>query len=151
MCLAVGRAHLSAQQLMETDHGNNLFLNPDASALSSLSWHDSPSQPYHGRTPALAVLHFHIQKDALRPEVVLLLPLGYAHAWGNVQVLRLEPHIMISNRTGIPLQVMHFNQQMQQTFDDQAGGATHPRGSGSRLLDIPAGENTCSHHCRLAI
>ena len=52
---------------------------------------------------------------------------------------------MVSNRTGIPLQVMHFNQQMQQTFDDQAGGATHPHGSGSRHLDIPAGE-TCGHH-----
>ena len=68
-----------------------------------------------------------------------LLMLSSSHC---AQVLRLEPHIMVSNRTGIPLQVMHFNDRMQQTFDDQAGGATHPQGAAPRHLDIPAGACT---------
>ena len=40
-----------------------------------------------------------------------------------LQALRLEPHHVVSNHTGIPLQLMHFHpDSMQETYGHKAGG-----------------------------
>lgn len=46
------------------------------------------------------------------------------------QALRLEPHHVISNHTGLPLQLMHFQpDSMQETYRRKAGGAVEVGGS----------------------
>ena len=41
------------------------------------------------------------------------------------QVMRLESHCVVSNRTGIPLQLMQWRSDaLWETFDDKAGGGT---------------------------
>ena len=46
-----------------------------------------------------------------------------------VQVLRLEPHCVISNRTGTPLQIMHFNTGNKvQRLGSKATGVQPSRG-----------------------
>ena len=63
----------------------------------------------------------------------------------HAQVLRLEPHVVVSNLAGVPLQLLHFRDaEMSETFDDQAGGATHAPalakgGAAAGQLDVPAG------------
>ena len=95
--------------------------------------------------------HIHLRSSVSMPALSMFCAIRPP---GCAQVLRLEPHILFSNRTGIPLQLMHFNEGMQQTFDDKAGGATHPNGAAKGRLDIPAGWgtltvtpsiSTCSH------
>ncbi len=47
----------------------------------------------------------------------------------GVQVLRLEPHCVISNRTSTPLQIMHFNTGNKvQRLGDKATGVQPSRG-----------------------
>ena len=86
--------------------------------------------------------------------VVLIITCPY-----SVQVLRLEPHCVISNRTGIPLQIMHYNpsnklqplggkasgvqpsqgQQPSRTPPGLKGVVADPRQDWTSCMDVPAG------------
>ena len=81
----------------------------------------------------------------------------------DVQVLRLEPHVVVSNRTGIPLQLMHYSSGANvQRLGNKATGVQPSRGqqpqrAGPGLksvvarpdqdwtscIDIPSGELCC--------
>ena len=76
------------------------------------------------------------------------------------QVLRLEPHVVVSNRTGIPLQLMHYSsgasvqrlgnkatgvqpsrgQQPQRAGPGLKGVVARPDQDWTSCIDIPSGE-----------
>ena len=89
-----------------------------------------------------------------------------------VQVLRLEPHCVISNRTGTPLQIMHLNtgnkvqrlggkatgvqpsrgQQPQMAPPGLKGVVANPQQDWTSCIDVPTGllcsQPDCMHVCR---
>jgi len=89
-----------------------------------------------------------------------------------VQVLRLEPHCVISNRTGTPLQIMHFNtgnkvqrlggkatgvqpsrgQQPQRAPPGLKGVVANPQQDWTSCIDVPTGllgnQSGCTPVCR---
>ena len=90
-----------------------------------------------------------------------------------LQVLRLEPHCVISNRTGMPLQIMHHSpsnklqrlgdkasgvqpsqgQQPSRTPPGLKGVVADPRQDWTSCMDVPAGTLTplpcaCNHTFR---
>ncbi len=89
-----------------------------------------------------------------------------------MQVLRLEPHCVISNRTGTPLQIMHFNtsnkvqrlggkatgvqpsrgQQPQRAPPGLKGVVANPQQDWTSCIDVPAGmlcnQSPCTPVCQ---
>ena len=89
-----------------------------------------------------------------------------------VQVLRLEPRCVISNRTGTPLQIMHFNtgnkvqrlggkatgvqpsrgQQPQMAPPGLKGVVANPQQDWTSCIDVPTGllcnQSDCTPVCR---
>lgn len=89
-----------------------------------------------------------------------------------LQVLRLEPHCVISNRTGVPLQIMHHSpsnrlqrlggkalgvqpsrsQQPHQAPPGLKGVVADPRQDWTSCIDVPAGAITALFHaCKLVV
>ncbi|DBB13383.1 TPA: hypothetical protein ACH3X3_005116 [Trebouxia sp. C0006] len=90
----------------------------------------------------------------------------------GVQVLRLEPHCVVSNRTGTPLQIMHFNtgnkvqrlggkatgvqpswgQQPQRAPPGLKGVVAKPQQDWTSCIDVPTGllcsQLDCMPECR---
>ncbi len=90
----------------------------------------------------------------------------------SLQVLRLEPHCVISNRTGTPLQIMHFNagnkvqqlggkatgvqpsrgQQPQRAPPGLKGVVANPQQDWTSCIDVPTGmlcnQPYCTPVCR---
>ena len=82
-----------------------------------------------------------------------------------MQVLRLEPHCVISNRTGTPLQIMHYSadnkvqrlggkatgvqpsrvQQPRRTPPGLKGVVANPQQDWTSCIDVPTGMLACSH------
>ena len=62
----------------------------------------------------------------------MVTPASYA-----LQVLQLEPHRLISNYTGIPLQLMHCPERAKDSFRNKAGGGLELGGGDTTPSGLP--------------